>query len=145
MTNKTADKSKEYEAINITGLNHTGARANTPLKRLTATSIIGDKVVNRAGKDLGNIQNLMINLRSGVVEYVVVEFGGFLGVGEKLFAIPFRELSVHERDEVFVLDRDKDYLKDSPGFDPAHWPDTNDHSYFDDVNAYYQYPVTPFP
>jgi sporulation protein YlmC with PRC-barrel domain len=138
-------KSKAYEAINITGINHQGARANTPLKRLTATSIIGDKIVNQNGENLGKIHNLMINLRNGMVEYVVIEFGGFLGVGEKLFAVPFKELAVNEKDEVFVLNRDKSYLKDSPGFDPGHWPDTNDHTYFDDVNSYYQYPVTPFP
>ena len=138
-------KTKDYEAINITGINHQGMRANTPLKRLTATSIIGDKVVNRKGEHLGKIHNLMINLRSGMVEYAIIEFGGFLGVGEKLFAIPFHELTVDEKNEVFVMDRDKDYLKDSPGFDPMHWPDTNDHVYFDDVNSYYQYPVTPFP
>lgn len=139
------NKTKEYEAINITGINHQGSRANTPLKRLTATSIIGDKVVNRKGQNLGKIHNLMINLRTSQVEYAIIEFGGFLGAGEKLFAIPFRELTVDEKEEVFVMDRDKDYLKDSPGFDAQHWPDTNDHAYFDDVNSYYHYPVTPFP
>lgn len=79
------------------------------------------------------------------MEYAVIEFGGFLGVGQKLFAIPFEELRVDEEKEIFVLNRDKDYLKESPGFDPNHWPDTNDHDYFDNVNTYYQYPVTPFP
>jgi sporulation protein YlmC with PRC-barrel domain len=138
-------KKKDYEAINLTGVNHQSPDANTPVKRLTATSIIGDKVRNPEGDDLGKIQNLMINLRSAKVEYAVIEFGGFLGVGEKLFAIPFDELRVDEGDEVFILNRDKEYLKDSPGFDPAHWPDTNDHTYFDDVDTYYQYPVTPFP
>ncbi len=139
------NKEKDYEAINMTGINHQGANANTPVKRLTATSIIGDRVKNQQGQDLGKIHNLMINLRSGKVEYAVIEFGGFLGLGEKLFAIPFDELRVDEVEEVFILNREKDYLKDSPGFDPAHWPDTNDHNYFSDVDSYYQYPVTPFP
>lgn len=136
---------KDYEAINITGINHQGPNANTPVRRLTATSIIGDRVQNTNGEDLGKIQNLMINLHSGKVEYAVIEFGGFLGLGEKLFAIPFGELRVDEKNELFILNRDKEYLKDSPGFDPSHWPDTNDHSYFSDVDTYYHYPVTPFP
>jgi sporulation protein YlmC with PRC-barrel domain len=136
---------KDYEASNMTGVNRQDPHANTPVKRLTATSIIGDKVENPNGKDLGKIQNLMINLQSGKVEYAVIEFGGFLGVGEKLFAIPFTELKVDEDAEVFVLNRDPEYLKESPGFDSTHWPDTNDHHYFNSVDSYYQTPVTPFP
>ena len=138
-------QTKDYEAINLTGVNHQDPQANTPVRRLTATSIIGDAVENPKGESLGEINNLMINVRTGKVEYAVIEFGGFLGVGQKLFAIPFEELRVDEEKEIFVLNRDKDYLKESPGFDPNHWPDTNDHDYFDNVNTYYQYPVTPFP
>ena len=139
------EQRKDYEASNITGVNRQDPRANTPVKRLTATSIIGDRVENPNGKNLGKIQNLMVNLQSGNVEYAVIEFGGFLGVGEKLFAIPFTELKVDEDAEAFVLNRDQEYLKDSPGFDASHWPDTNDHSYFDSVNSYYETPITPFP
>lgn len=136
---------KNYEAVNQTGINREGPRANTPVKRLTATSIIGDSIENPKGEDLGKIANLMINLATGKVEYAVIEFGGLLGVGKKLFAIPFEELHVDEDKEVFILNRDKEYVKDSPGFDADHWPGTNDHHYFNDVNAYYKYPVTPFP
>jgi sporulation protein YlmC with PRC-barrel domain len=142
----TQDKS--FEADNRTGLNHEGASANTPVKRLTATSIIGDSVENPQGDNLGKIDNLMINVNTGQVEYAVIQFGGFLGVGEKLFAIPFDELEVDEEKEIFILNRDKEYIKQSPGFDSTHWPATNDHSYFNNVNTYYDVdrpPVTPFP
>ena len=137
---------KSYEADNRTGVNHEGADANRPVQRLTATSIIGDAVENPKGEQLGKIDNLMINLNTGKVEYAVIEHGGLLGVGTKLFAIPFDELRVDETKEIFILNRDKDYVKDSPGFDSSHWPATNDHSYFDSVNSYYNKPpVTPFP
>jgi hypothetical protein len=79
------------------------------------------------------------------VEYAVIESGGVLGVGKKLFAIPFGQMQINEDKELFVIDRDKEYIKNSPGFDPSHWPGTNDHKYLDNVNSYFEPPVTPFP
>lgn len=129
-------KEKKYEIDNITGINHEGTLPNTPVRRLTASSIIGDAVENPQGENLGKIDNLMINIRRGEVEYAVIEFGSFLGLGGKLFAIPFKELRINPDKEVFVLNRDKEHLKNLPGFDKTHWPDTNDH-YYDHVNTYY--------
>ena len=128
---------KTYEADNRLGANLEGPDANRPLERLTATSIIGDKVESLQGEDLGTIDNLMINVHTGRVEYAVVEYGSFLGIGGKLFAIPFDELSVMPEKRVFVVNRDKDYLRMSPGFDKNHWPDTNDHTYYGDVDSYW--------
>lgn len=134
-----------YRTDNTTGINHEGPRANTPVERLTATSIIGDKVKSAQGEDLGKIDNLMIHLGSGEIEYAVVEFGSFLGIGGKLFAVPFKELRVDSERRVFILDRDKEYLRKSPGFDKDHWPETNDHSYFDNVKMYYGSYLPPYP
>jgi hypothetical protein len=131
---------KTYEVDNRTGINHEGQTANTPVRRLTDSSIIGDSVENAQGENLCKIDNLMINLNTGMIEYAVIEFGSVLGIGGKLFAIPFPELHLDPVKELFVLNRDKEYLKDSPGFDKSHWPDTNDHSYFRDVNSYWDSP-----
>jgi hypothetical protein len=128
---------KSYEADNITGVNHGGPDANVPVERLTATSIIGDGVENMREEDLGKVDNLMVNLRTGEIEYAVIEFGSFLGMGGKLFAVPFGELKVDPIRKKFILNRSKEELKNIPGFDKNHWPDTNDHSYFDDVNTYW--------
>ncbi len=128
---------KTYEADNRTGQNMEGPDANRPLERLTATSIMGDQVESPEGENLGKIDNLMINVRTGKVEYVVVEYGSFLGIGGKLFAIPFQELRVAPEKHAFVVNRDKDYLRMSPGFDRNHWPDTNDHGYYGDVDTYW--------
>jgi len=128
---------KTYETDNRTGRNMEGDDANRPLERLTATSIIGDKVENPQGDDLGTIDNLMVNVRTGRVEYAVLEYGSFLGIGGKLFAVPFDELRVRPEKHVFIVNRDKDYLRMSPGFDKNHWPDTNDHSYYGDVDSYW--------
>lgn len=134
-----------YQKDNLTGINHEGPTANTPVERLTATSIIGDAVEDTGGEKLGSIDNIMINLTTGEIEYAVVEFGAFLGIGGKLFAVPFKELRLNAERKAFILNRDKEYLKQSPGFDKDHWPDTNDHSYFDNVRMYYGSYLPPFP
>ncbi|HYF69852.1 MAG TPA: PRC-barrel domain-containing protein [Ohtaekwangia sp.] len=133
---KTTD-AKNYEVDNATGLNHEGPNANVPVRRLTATSIIGDKVENPRGQSMGKIDNLMVNLLDGQIEYAVIEFDSFLGIGGKLFAIPFQELQIDPVKEIFILNRDKNYLKDIPGFDKTHWPDTNAHTYFNEVNTHW--------
>ncbi|MBC7389859.1 MAG: PRC-barrel domain-containing protein [Opitutaceae bacterium] len=130
---------KNYDFDNKTGRNHEGPNANIPVKRLTAGSIIGDNVENYEGENLGTIDDLMINIQTGIVEYVVIEYGSFLGLGGKMFAIPFEELELDEEKECFIVSRDMNYLKNAPGFDQNHWPDTNDHTeYLNQVTQYYQ-------
>ena len=60
--------------------------SNSPVK---ASSIIGTDVVDPQEKSLGDIKEIVIDPSSGRVAYAVVSFGGFLTMGEKLFAIPF--------------------------------------------------------
>lgn len=125
----------KFAQDNVTGRNHQGVNANLPLKVLTATSIIGDNVENFKGEDIGIIKDIMIDIHSGKIDYVVLEFGGFLGFGEKLFAIPFHALTLNRKHSNFVIDIDKAFLENAPGFDQNHWPETNGH-YFD-VNTYW--------
>ena len=128
---------KNFEVDNLTGRNHEGPLANAPVRRLTATSIVGDDIENLDGENLGKIENLMINIQSGEIEYVVVEFGAFLGLGGKRFAIPFRQLYLNTNKSCFILNRDRESFKNMPGFDKNHWPATNDHSYYQDVDTYW--------
>ena len=112
---------------NITGINREGAHPNVPLKYLTATSMIGDKVHNEKDEHLGKIADVMIDLTSGKIEYVIIEFGGFLTIGEKLFAIPFRLLKVDPGKKMFIFNQPREILEKAPGFDINHWPETNFH------------------
>ena len=114
---------------NITGTNAEGASPNLPLKCLTATSIIGDKVHNKMDEPLGKIKDIMLNVQSGTIEYYIIEFGGFLGIGEKFFAIPFSLLTVDPEKQLFIFDQPREMLEKAPGFDKEHWPDTNLHYY----------------
>ena len=125
-----------FEQDNLSGKNHEGRRSNSPVRVLTAKTIIGDRVENVQGDNLGTIKDLMIDLHNGNIEYVVLQYGGFLGIGDKLFAIPFKSLRLNESKEVFILDKTKDYLEKAPGFDQDHWPETNSHHY-NEVNTYW--------
>ena len=112
---------------NLTGINKEGAQPNVPLKFLTATSIIGDKVHNEAGEDVGKIEDIMVDITTGKIEYVVIAFGGFMTIGEKYFAIPFRLLKVDTANKAFIFNQPKEVLEKAPGFDLNHWPETNLH------------------
>ena len=132
---KTTINSITLEKDNITGNNLMGPNANRPVNILTASSIIGDRLVNNAGLDVGRIKDIMINIHEGNIQYVVIEFGGFMGFGEKLFAIPYSALKLNPKEQNFVLDVDKKFLASAPGFDKDHWPSTNSH--YDDVNTHW--------
>ncbi len=61
--------------------------------RLGATSLIEDDVYDAAGKFLGEIEEIVLDVRTGCVRYVVLALGGFLGIGQKRFAVPWRALT----------------------------------------------------
>jgi len=117
----------EFTKDNLTGENHEGSKANLPLRYLTASTIIGQKVINTNEEKLGDVKDIMIDLIDGKIHYVVIELGGFLGIGEKYFAIPFDMLEISTKEHAFILDQEKETLKNAPGFDKDHWPDTNAH------------------
>ena len=104
---------------------------------MAADTLEGDKVVNSAGEDLGEIKDIMIDVPSGRVAYAVLSFGGLLGMGDKLFAIPWQVLQLDPPNHRFVLDVDKDRLKSAPGFDKDHWPAMADQAYGGTLHSYY--------
>lgn len=104
---------------------------------LSATTIIGDAVVNEYGEDLGKIEDLMIDLERSRVAYAVLSFGGILGMGEKLFAIPLEALRLDTENERFVLDIERERLEAAPGFDKDDWPDPGDLGYRREVFVFY--------
>lgn len=106
-------------------------------RALSAGSLIGDSVVNRAGDDLGKIDELMIDLAHGRVAYAVLSFGGLLGLGDKLFAIPWSMLTVDAEKERFVLDVSKSQLENADGFDKDNWPDFAEDSFHTTTYGYW--------
>jgi sporulation protein YlmC with PRC-barrel domain len=116
-----------------------GFMTTTTLTRntLSASTLIGDKVKNSKKEDLGKIEDFMIDLTTGRIAYSVLSFGGFMGVGNKLFAVPWSATTIDTIDKCFILDVPKERLKDAPGFDKDNWPDLNDADYRGRVYAFY--------
>ena len=104
---------------------------------LSSTSIQGTNVINLRGESLGEIQDLMIDPQSGRVTYAVLDFGGFLGIGDKLFAVPLQAFQIDRTNEQFKLDVTKERLENAPGFDKSNWPSTADNTFVDSVYTYY--------
>jgi sporulation protein YlmC with PRC-barrel domain len=90
-----------------------------------ASKIIGTHVTNSSGDSLGDIKELVLDPESGQVVYAVISFGGVLGMGDKLFAVPWKALHWTRDKEYYALDVDKTTLKTAPGFDKKHWPDSS--------------------
>lgn len=105
---------------------------------MAADTLQGDDVVNAQGEDLGDIKSIMIDVPSGRVAYAVLSSGGFLGIGDKLFAIPWHALTLDADNKCFVLNIDKERLKNAPGFDKDHWPSMADQRWATEVHSYYQ-------
>jgi len=120
---------------NRTGKNFEGPHPNEKGRYLTASSVMKDHVINTSGENLGKIHDIMLDLEGGKIEYVVIEFGGFLGIGEKLFAVPFSALKLDTKHHAFIMDKDRSFLENAPGFNKEHWPETNLHYY--EVNSYW--------
>lgn len=103
-----------------------------------AGTLIGDDVYNTTGENLGDIKEIMLDMQTGKVAYAVLSFGGVLGLGEKLFAVPWSALTLDTEDKGFVLDVSKDQLKALPGFDKDDWPDMTDPMWVKTISSYYQ-------
>lgn len=121
------------------GTNQTTTHENPRV--LSATTIIGDRIRNEAGADLGELKEVMLDLNNGQIAYAVLSFGGFLGLGEKLFAIPWQALKLDANSHTFILSVDPQTLEDAPGFDNDNWPETTevDDSWLVGVYDYYGY------
>jgi sporulation protein YlmC with PRC-barrel domain len=103
-----------------------------------AGTLIGNDVYNHKDEDLGDIKEIMLDTQSGKVIYAVLSFGGFLGMGEKLFAVPWNSLTLDTKNKRFVLNVEKDRLKLAPGFDKDKWPNMSDPSWMKEINFYYE-------
>ena len=105
---------------------------------LSATTMIGDTVKNLKGDEIGKIEEIMIDIDSGLVAYAVLSFGGFMGFGDKLFAIPWGMLEIDTENKNFILDIDADRLEDAPGFDKDNWPQMITREWINNLYVFYK-------
>jgi sporulation protein YlmC with PRC-barrel domain len=112
----------------ITGDRMTVARADT---------LIGMDVENAQGQDLGEIEDLAINSKDGRIAYAALAYGGWLGLGENLAAVPWEALKLNMAERQFTLNLDKDKLQNAPRFAKDRWPQTLDRKWVSDMYPYY--------
>jgi sporulation protein YlmC with PRC-barrel domain len=93
---------------------------------LKASELIGMKVESTDGKSLGDIKDLVIDPDDGSIQYAVLDFGGFAGIGDKFFAVPWEALQMDQGHDKVALDVSKRDLKDAPGFDKNNWPNLSE-------------------
>jgi len=133
-TNFTADVDRFYS-------HNTGHRTTPGTTSFKSSNVVGMRVDNPQGEHIGRIESLVMDLKSGKIRYAAVSFGGFLGMGEKLFAVPWGALKIQYNTERsqnhVVLDVSKSRLEKAPGFDKNHWPNFADHQWANEVNAFY--------
>ena len=105
---------------------------------MTAVTLIGDEIVNRQGDKLGRLEDIMLDVPNGRIAYAVMSMGGFLGFGDKLFAVPWERLQLDTDHRNMILDVDRERMELAPGFDKRHWPSMADPTWADDVHAFYR-------
>jgi len=108
-----------------------------------ASDLIGMKVVTPTAEKIGKIEDVVVH-PGGEVAYAVLSFGGVMGLGDKLFAMPWTVLRAVEPDSAkkdsertLVLPLDKERMKAAPGFDKANWPIMASADWSKDIDAYY--------
>ncbi|HUG35955.1 MAG TPA: PRC-barrel domain-containing protein [Candidatus Limnocylindrales bacterium] len=130
------EQERESQSAHKTGPGPSARRGPGP-EMMSADTLIGNDVCNEEGEALGDIKDIMLDMRSGRVAYAVLSFGGFLGMGQKLFAVPWEALELDTTKKRFVLNVEKERLKDAPGFDKDQWPDMADQSWAREIHSYY--------
>ena len=124
----------------ISPLDTTHARDRSVV--LKGTDLIGMKVEGTDGKKLGTIKDLVIDPMDGDIDYVVLDYGGFLGVSNKYFAVPWEALQFSDDRNKVLLDVAKKDLKQAPGFDKTRWPDLSSR---DQSIVIYEFYGVPMP
>ena len=119
-----------------------GSVATDETDRLIASNKVeGTAVYNREGERLGSVYNFMVDKRSGQVEYAVMSFGGFLGIGDSYHPLPWKSLNYDTSMGGYVVDLDKNRLQSAPSYASSELPDWSDPSYSRRIDDYYG----PFP
>jgi hypothetical protein len=101
--------------------------------------VIGSKVVNAQNEDLGKIEDVVLDVEAGRVAYAILSFGGFLGIGDKYFAVPWEAFRFDAMDKKAILNVAKVRLENAPGFDKDNWPNMTDSAWGSQIYSHYGY------
>ena len=121
---KTGSKSAEGERINA----------------FMVEKIIGSKVINVKGETLGKIEDLVVDIDTGRIVYAVLDSGGFLGIGSKLFPVPWESLAALPSEGIFFLNQSKEQMEKAPAFEKNNLPNMGDMHWGQDIFKHYGVP-----
>lgn len=126
-----------YEERDSYGMYKITAKNGPGPSLMGADTLIGNDVYNAQDEDLGDVKEIMLDMSSGRVSYAVLSFGGILGMGEKLFAVPWSALTLDTKNKRFTLNVTKASLDQAPGFDKDSWPNMADQTWAKGIHDYY--------
>jgi sporulation protein YlmC with PRC-barrel domain len=101
-------------------------KQSQPQGEMRASQLIGSKVMDKQGNELGKIEDVVLDLQGGKVHAAVLEFGGIAGMGEKSYAFPISDLQPAKGNKQFTMNIDKEKLKNAQGFAKGQWPEMDD-------------------
>jgi sporulation protein YlmC with PRC-barrel domain len=131
-----------YEKRDPYGMYKVTSKLGPGPRLMGAHTLVGNGVYNRQEADLGDIKEIMLDMRTGRASYAVLAFGGLFGMGEKLFAVPWAALILDTENKRFMLNVAQDRLESAPGFDKDNWPNMSDPTWATGLHAYYG--TTPY-
>jgi len=102
--------------------------------------IIGSKVINLKGETLGKIGDLVVDIDTGRIVYAILDSGGFLGIGDKLFPVPWGSLAALPSEGIFFLNQSKEQMAKAPAFARKDLPNMGDMRWGANVFKYYGAP-----
>jgi len=111
-------------------------------KLIRGKDIADYPVRNPQGEDLGTIKDIMIDIDHGCIAYAALAFGGFMGLGDKLFAVPWEAFQYSADEKYFILDVPKGRLETASGFDEDTWPVTTKRDWL--TGLYMRYGYMPY-
>jgi sporulation protein YlmC with PRC-barrel domain len=104
---------------------------------MAAATLNGDKVITSDSQDVGKISDIMLDVRGGRIAYAVLSTGGFLGMGNTLYAVPWSALTLDTDQKCFRLGVTAEQIKNAPAFDKDHWPSMADPQWGSSLHEYY--------
>src|SRR5438105_1714436 len=110
---------------------------------ISSEKVDGTAVYDRRGERLGTVHHLMVDKYIGQVDYAVMSFGGFLGIGESYHPLPWKMLTYDTRQGGYVVDLDRSRLEGAPSYTSSTLPNWSDQSYRRGIDEYYGVP--PYP
>src|ERR1700761_7006680 len=103
----------------------TSVATNETSTLIASDKVEGTSVYNSQGEKLGSIYNFMVDKRSGEVEYAVLQFGGFMGLGSDYYPLPWDVLDYDTDKGGYRVDIDKNKLQNAPHYAAANQPNFN--------------------